>query len=212
MKFLFLILACCFLSGIHAENRKKRSALFKPEHELFGGAGFYSTPAEDEEKGPYNGWDYAMVRFEGDVYYGAKYTSGAYFLGYSYRVKRWLNLCVSASYTAYWRNIRECYTDRYCGKERSRYFGLVPAVRFTWLNKRYIRMYSTLGIGVSLKCSRNDYLSGNQKTCAALTTPEVTLAGLSVGKNWYGFAEGGISHHGMACIGFGYRFNKKNRE
>lgn len=210
MRLLFLTIACFFVFGAYAEGGKeKRKKLpFHPEHELFFGVGVTPLPAVNQEDDVYYGGSSNLVHFEGDTYLGPKYTSGAWYLGYSYRVKRWLNLCFSISYTSYWRHRQEYYTDRKTGVNRQTYVGVVPAVRLTWLNREYVRMYSTLGVGVTFRCGDHEYSEDRDHTAKQIATPEVTLIGISVGKTWYMFAEVGPSHHGAFSGGIGYRFNK----
>lgn len=212
MRLLFLMLACFgVLYGYADQGKEKREKIpFKSEHEVFFGVGAIPFPANHEEEESYNEWDYSLVHFNGDIYHGPKYTSGAYFIGYSYRMRSWLNLCFSTSYSAYWRKFYEYYTRIEHGKEYTHYLGFAPAVRLTWLNRKYVRMYSTLGVGITFKWYKNENISSTN--CKILAIPEVSVIGISVGKTWYGFAEAGPSHHGSFNMGIGYRFNIGNNK
>ena len=97
------------------------------------GAGNTPLPPNGEEDD--RNLNYRLpIHFEGDTYRGGKFTPGAYFAGYAYRMKLWLSIGVSTSYTAYHRYLYEYYTDRKAGRARNCYWGIVPAVRFIWLN------------------------------------------------------------------------------
>lgn len=214
MRILLLIIACLCLMEAYAEGKKeKRNRLsFYPEHELFLGVGAYPFPAGIEEEDTDIPWNDNWVHFDGDSYQGGKYTSGAWFIGYSYRVKRWLSFCISASYAAYWQKLRKYGIKRESRVNREYYIGLVPTVRFTWLDRKYVRMYTTVGMGITLQLNNG---SGDEccvGTSNGLATPEFIPLGISVGKDWYGFAEVGGSHHGIVSMGMGYRFNKNRQK
>lgn len=214
MKYVILWLLigwCGITQAIVPPDRKKRLE-FRPEHEFYLGFGNTPLPADDEE-GDFNFDLSHRIHFDGDTYRGKKYTSGVYFGGYSYRVKRWLNIGVSASYTAYHRNFYRYYTDRKAGKECSRYLGIVPALRFTWLDRSWVRMYSGLGWGVTFKWGKNTRPDSEYKKFKCLDTPQVTILGISVGRTWFMFAEGAVSDHGSFALGVGYHlFSKQNKK
>lgn len=211
MRFLFLLLALLFCKGILADDGqvKRPHSPFRPTHEFFLGIGAIPLPAKDEEDEFNYDQDNSLIYFDGDTYRGPKYTAGVYSLGYSYGVRRWLNLCFTTSYSLYWRNIYEHYTDKEVGKMRTHYISLVPSLRFTWMRTRMVRMYSTLGVGLTLKYNKHVSGGTGDHSVKGLAAPEVTLFGLSVGEKWYGFMETGPCHRGAISVGMGYRFDRK---
>ncbi len=72
--------------------------------------------------------------------------------------------------------------------------------RYSWLNRKYVRMYSTLGMGRSFSLE-NDFSEGEGFAM------QVIPLGISVGKDIYGFAETGLgtAYFGIN-LGIGYRF------
>lgn len=205
MKFLLLLIVLLSCIEGYSQNEKtKRKTPFVAEHDFFFGVGVSPLPAKSQSDF-YSAWDNSLIHFEGDTYYGPKFTSGAYSLGYSYQLKHWLSVCISASYSTYWRNTYVYHTDRKLGKDQIHYLGIVPSFRLTWLNKNYIRMYTTLGVGVTLKWSR--VLANSCGGMERLAAPEVAFLGVAVGKTYYGFMELGPSHRGVFNVGAGYRFN-----
>lgn len=210
MKYVFLLVIVCWCGTVKANRPpdSKKRLDFKPGHDFYLGAGNTPLPANDEEE-DLDLNNRPPIHFEGDTYRGGKYTPGAYFVGYAYRMKRWLSIGMSTSYTAYYRNFYEYYTDRKVGREHSRYWGIVPAVRFSWLNGKWVSMYSGLGWGVTFKWSKSSRPEDTYKKFKCIDTPEVTLLGIAVGRTWFVFAEGGVTDHGAFCMGIGYRLNSK---
>lgn len=211
MRFLFLLLVLLFCKGVLADDNKvkKQRPPFRPGHEFFLGVGALSLPAADEEDDLDFNSDHALIHFDGDTYRGSKYTSGIYTLGYSYAATRWLNVCFTSSYSVYWRKIYEHYTDREMGRTRTHYMGFVPSLRLTWMNSGTVRMYSTLGVGVTVKYDKKVAGTSAKHSVKYLTAPEVAVWGLSVGKKYYGFVEIGPNHRGAISAGVGYRFDCK---
>ena len=85
---------------------------------------------------------------------------------------------------------------------------LVPTVRFTYLNRPIVRLYSSIGVGVGFcrERTRNveGYIENNQHEtfCPA----QITLLGVSVGRRLFGFAELSTGSLGVCTAGIGYRF------
>lgn len=85
---------------------------------------------------------------------------------------------------------------------------LVPTVRFTYLNRPIVRLYSSIGVGVGFCRERTRNVDGhieanrNEHFCPA----EVTILGVSVGRRLFGFAELSTGSMGVCSAGIGYKF------
>ncbi len=77
-------------------------------------------------------------------------------------------------------------------------------VRLSWLNRRYVRMYSSIGMGRSFSLEGEFREHDGEGMAFAM---QVVPIGISIGKKLYGFAETGIgtSYFGLSA-GIGYRF------
>lgn len=80
-------------------------------------------------------------------------------------------------------------------------------IRFYWLNRPLIRMYSGIGTGCSISMHREDdaqlgYIGPDYIGWGY----DIRLIGLTVGKKLYGNFEAGVFPHGYITAGLGYRF------
>lgn len=128
---------------------------------------------------------------------GDLYMAGNFFGSYAYQFTRWLQTGVSVSYTRYWRS-------KPGGQESETYATLIPSVRFLWLNREVVRLYSGFGIGVNWACEKDSSLS--RKDYSVLPGGQCTFIGICVGKKLFGFSEWGIGNLGILSSGIGYRF------
>ena len=80
-------------------------------------------------------------------------------------------------------------------------------IRFYWLNRPLIRMYSGIGTGCSISMHReDDAQSGYIGPDYIGWGYDIRLIGLTVGKKLYGNFEAGVFPHGYITAGIGYRF------
>ena len=81
----------------------------------------------------------------------------------------------------------------------------MPSVRFTYLNRPWVRLYSSVDVGVGFFLSStggSDGESGNK----ALFAFNITPIGVSVGKKFYGLFELNAGYDAIVKVGIGARF------
>lgn len=92
---------------------------------------------------------------------------------------------------------------------------LVPmvALRVSWLNRKLVRLYSSVGLGLEIPFAQKCGFDTNDPRYYMVAHSGFTLAaqlcfvGISVGKNVYGFFETGVGNlYSGCCAGVGYRF------
>ena len=152
---------------------------------------------------------YPNVIYPSDLTYrGALKTSGGYALSYMYSPVKWFAVGLYAGYVSEWQTTHLRTTQAVISKTSERHLMLVPTVRFTYLNRPIVRLYSSIGVGVGFcrERTRNveGYLENNQREtfCPA----QITLLGVSVGRRLFGFAELSTGSLGVCTAGIGYRF------
>ena len=89
------------------------------------------------------------------------------------------------------------------GRNTNHVITLLPTVRFSYLNKQYVTLYSEIALGITYNYQRQ---YGKTVESQVLPAWQTTLIGVSAGKDLYGFAELGSGLRGIAIIGIGYRF------
>ena len=132
-------------------------------------------------------------------------------LGYRYRVLKWLWVGGDISYCGLYGTFRNLDTDQKVGVYRDHFISIMPAVRFSYLNREHVTLYSGIAGGYALEYGKSypDYKFHNNHIAL-----NCTLFGVSAGsQRWFGFAEIGWRFKGYANAGFGFRFqSKKNKQ
>jgi hypothetical protein len=80
------------------------------------------------------------------------------------------------------------------------YFGIAPVIRFSYINKNKLMMYSELAAGLALMLENNKWTVGN------IPYFQATFFGISYGKNLYIGGEIGVGFRGFLNLNVGYKF------
>ena len=79
----------------------------------------------------------------------------------------------------------------------------MPDVRFSYLNRPHVTLYSGIALGVMLDHVKAREYQGTQ----AFLGYQLTAFGVKAGGNhWFGNVELGIGQKGIVSAGFGYQF------
>lgn len=148
-----------------------------------------------------------------NFYKGDKTYTPAVNLTYSYQFKKWLSFGATLTYAGIFQNRYDIISDKLRGEYRSLYIGLTPTVRFDYLNREMVRLYSAFGLGLGYNREYNSELKENYslRNDDFFPTLDMTFIGVTVGRKLYGFGEVGIGHNGLIKLGMGYRFNLKKQ-
>lgn len=134
---------------------------------------------------------------------------------YMYRIKPWLGVGVQTDF--YTRSHRERYFNGYGDYRGEAYvaelcWAIMPVVRFTYLRREYVNLYSQIGIGYGGNFYMRDHQLENSEHLPAFGA---TLLGVSVGRaHWFGTLELGTFNtpanfmfmERMFSLSVGYRF------
>lgn len=205
---LLLLLLSALPAGAFAQQEMtgiRKQEPFVQQHELRLTAGAYPLLTNLDRWSTCTDADFSFDR----PHRGAVYTSGAWSLSYDYRFKKWFDLGATVSYYGE-------YTDLYSSdgwspvrRDRTHYISVMPVVGFTWLNKNWVRMYSSFGLGATIEHGRRYY--DDRPYRDVLVALQFTPIGISVGRSLFGFAEIGVGSQGVLMMGVGYKFKSKNR-
>lgn len=136
---------------------------------------------------------------------GDVYTTQTLSVEYSYRTKKWLEWGIQAFYAGKYQRTYIRTTGEVSYTESNHYYGLMPTVRLSWLNRPSVRLYSSLGLGLAVRSKRE--MSGYNDVYA-MPSAQLTWIGISVGRKVFGFCELiTVGTNGLFTIGAGYRFN-----
>lgn len=134
--------------------------------------------------------------------------TGFLFAEYQYRVNKWFGIGANLTIlgmgnTEFYRE--KCQVENYYTEKRN--YGamiyLMPVARFTYLNKKNISLYSSLGFAPGIDIYKNK--------CSFTWAVDFTYFGMSIGKgHWFGDIELGgaipLFFTKMLRVGVGYRF------
>lgn len=132
-------------------------------------------------------------------YDGPLYSTGAIYADFSFLFKRWFSLSLGINCDILFGNTYNALTGKKTGNRNVSVFTLIPQARFYYLNREYVRMYSSIGAGLVCGVSRE-----SQELMPAF---HVALLGVTVGRKLFGFAEVGTgSIYAGIMAGIGVRF------
>lgn len=120
-----------------------------------------------------------------------------WFLGYQWRVNSWFGLGAMADISAcLWDDVTRNGLGTELDRDRnSNFWNLVvmPQLRFTWLNRKYVSLYTSFGAGLCVNGgTETDYRGRHTAVAPAI---DIALVGIDVDweRRWFVFAQlGGL--------------------
>lgn len=135
-----------------------------------------------------------------DDFYGPIYTTGNIGAEFDWVLKKWMTVSAGAYFTGFWADRFDGMTGARLRKENGVAVSLVGTIRFTYLNRRYVQLYSGVAAGAFV-------IGANTGEVSGMIHIQGIPIGVSVGRRVFGFAEVGIGTMYMGGnIGLGYRF------
>lgn len=127
---------------------------------------------------------------------------------FGYWVKDWLYVGGTLSWTGGFEHSYRVSDNHRVETQSYNQLTIMPTVRFAWLRRGIVQLYSGLGLGVGAaiyKFSEKPYA----RTAIAY---DFTFAGIAVGRDWFGYADFGYGTRGAISVGFGHRFTSKSNK
>ena len=188
-------------------SRRRTRVEVRTGHELRIGVGAFSRPGYKEFGG---GGCMDMVATSSDlssakVYFGNTYYTGAYSVGYVYRFTRLVSFGLTATYAENHSYAYDTFSGERLGSLFDHYISFVPMVRLHWLNRRWVSLYSAVGIGITIDYNRYSVHEVETNNDVNITG-QITPLGITVGRRLFGFAEVGYGAQGIIVGGIGYKF------
>lgn len=135
---------------------------------------------------------------------------GCYGISYHYQVNSWLQVGVKSYVELLQNSVYD--TSRVNLQERTTFalVNIMPSVRFTYLNRPMVRLYSGIDLGMGIFASTPDKNSDGEsaadKSSPCYFSFNITPIGVSVGKKFYGLFETNIGSSTFFKVGLGCRF------
>ena len=134
---------------------------------------------------------------------------------YHYRVAKWFWVGGLATFTGVHNTWRDRLTDKITEHGSEFTFTFMPDLRFSYLNRKHVTLYSGFGFGMGLihvKDPQIDrFFTGRTDYTYNITrigySYQLTAFGVKAGGNhWFGDLELGVGSKGFVSAGFGYDF------
>lgn len=202
-----LLIICGVMLVLLAAALPVRAQEFAKQHELRLSAGFAPITLHI---GNFDVLERGNSSFESNYmqYKGPTYTTGtSWALSYGFRFTKWFDLSLSAIYFGQYADIRSNVDDSFIKHDRNHIVTLLPAARFTWLNRKLVRLYSSVAFGITFDTGIYDSYSNHRRWEGLYPAFQLVPVGIAVGRQLFGFAEIGVGTQGLAVVGIGYRFN-----
>ena len=128
---------------------------------------------------------------------------------YGYNVSGWFNIGCGVYYG--FNQSPLCYTEtgKFAWNEKEHVTSIMLNLKFYWLNRGIVRMYSGFGAGVGMITTNMLATTKEESTemqTMLMPSVDIRLLGLTVGRKLYGRFELGALSSGIITAGIGYRF------
>ena len=131
---------------------------------------------------------------------------GCYNVHYYYQVTHWcqvgMKTVVEGSKLTYYTDTTKRMIDHV---SQDVLLSFMPSVRFTYLNRPWVRLYSSVDVGVGFFLSSTGGSDGESRN-KPLFAFNITPIGVSVGKKFYGLFELNAGYDAIVKVGIGARF------
>jgi hypothetical protein len=120
---------------------------------------------------------------------GARYTTGALFGEYIYNFNRYLEVGATFTFFSYYSNYYNNYNNKFVGNNSSNHFSFYPTIRLNYVNYRYLKIYSSVGLGARYVL-KHDELQNNKVIAGRFgLAGQVTFIGFSLGRENFWFLD-----------------------
>jgi hypothetical protein len=129
------------------------------------------------------------------------YSTGGFTAELGLNFRKWFTLAFQTSFTGVWNDVYDHNKADVLYRDRGVVFNIAPQVRFNWVKRPVFRMYSSVGVGLTLV--------SYGKLNAIEPSLQFVPLGMAAGKDVFFFAEvgGGNSTNFLGYhVGLGYRF------
>lgn len=152
--------------------------------------------------------DYLGEWFEPSVYHSDYIVTCPISLGYMFRLRNFLWLGGSVSYMGIFTKVFDARDDSFLYNSTETQIAILPSVRFSYLNKKYVTLYSGISTGLLINIDP----ANGEKNVYIHPAMQLTAFGVSTGRKFFGYTEIGWGYKGFITAGIGYRFNAKKND
>ena len=214
----------CGTTSVNA-NAQTKSVTYN-RHEIGVSVGY--GPTSQMFDGIANFAAIAMEATITSIFTGGNYTGYSYgetkelpvfSVEYYYHVNSVVGIGGYAAYTGTYRDLYDVWKDNNngvvhknnCGKARHHNLSFIPTLKFDWLRREHIGLYSKAGVGITImnETQKDDKNSNgiDKSETSVIPNIQLTFIGCEAGnQTWRGFAELGLGEQGLCAAGVRYKF------
>ena len=151
----------------------------------------------------------------GDMHYTNVRTIGAAFMGYKYYFTDNAAVGMTGTYEAWKADLNYVSNGDKVGEYQRADITIAPELTYNYLNDEWIRLYGSVGIGITFNSEKNTDKStatNNYNTNDTHLNANLTALGLSAGKALRGNLELGFGYKGLINLGISYIFSNNKKE
>lgn len=137
-----------------------------------------------------------------------RFSLGALSVQYAYRLAGRWEISASLTYSRFADRLHPAPEGLETKKLREHYLTLMPGIRCSWIRNRRFRLYSALEAGGQFAIRRGFFDDDYRTEFRGIG--QFTLAGITVGRNFFFCTELGVGSRGVVLVGMGWRFDSKN--
>lgn len=149
-----------------------------------------------------------MFALYGDTYHGPGRITGSINFGYTYKFVKWFELTGYANYSGYYQNYYDNRTKEKAFSANTHCFGITGFARFVYLNRRYVKLYSGLGMGLGISMDQFTAPEYKGSSASLQFNFAATLFGVRAGGKVYGLVELNAGTLGLFTAGIGFELGK----
>lgn len=132
-------------------------------------------------------------------YSGDTYLTGTFSAEFNFQFRKWFALSLGLGYDGIYSRRYSADTGRKTGADHGAIFTFLPQLRFSYLNREYVKLYSSIGVGYTVGTFRG--------SSAGWLAAQIVPIGVTAGKKVFGFFETGAGTVFLGCrVGVGFRF------
>jgi opacity protein-like surface antigen len=197
------------VTGEIKSTKKSQSSLYNEFYAGYGALSIYyfTGRMSHSNEFPTETNYYDGIYYSSNPVYTEPVSPGTFYLGFA----RSLNKVVSVGFMFGYQDLKysKTFTDTatHTINADDQLFTGIARVTFCYLNKPFIRMYSGIGIGITVDFGK---ASGDIKTATERKLwpgGQLTLMGLRFGRAFGGFLEFGLGSYGILNAGISYKFS-----
>ncbi len=187
---LCLSLSICGYSLAQDTTQSKKSKL-----SISAGYGYWTLEEFSQKASGIIGTEF--LQYNNRIAYDNVDFTGAFIIGAKFSSRRW-KYGIDVAFENFSKEVYDFGYEpyRYLGNSKVNYWGVVPRVDYYWFNKRVIRVYSGIAVGVSFMSEKFQFEEVSQNWIGV--SLNIVPLGFEIGNTFSIYGESSLGMNGLA--------------